>query len=346
MFKKLYIMTVIAAACMLFTGCGAFSVKEKQASDTGIYFDTAVSVTIYGERADELLKGCFELCDEMEDILSAQNEDSELFRVNHRGSEEVPVSEELAECIAMGLEAGEISEGEFDITILPVSELWDFRTGKNEVPDPAKIQTALKKVDRNAVLLESGKLTFSSEDTMIDLGAVAKGYISGRLKDYLKSEGCEGAVINLGGNVSTLGRKSSGPFRIGIQKPFSDRGEVLLTVSTGEGCVISSGIYERCFEENGTLYHHILSASTGYPSDTGLAQVSVIGEDDMLCDTLSTVFMLTGKERAEELIMEKGYDVKAVFTGRDGSIIFFDPDKGESRLNEGDVLDVEQQRGQ
>ncbi|MBQ8956257.1 MAG: FAD:protein FMN transferase [Lachnospiraceae bacterium] len=354
MFKSRISKTIIllsAAACTMLTGCGSLNTGKDGASRTGLYFDTTVTIQIYDENAEELLDGCFDLCDELEDILSAQESSSELYKVNHRKTSKVEISDDLADCIAMGLEAGEISDGEFDITIFPVSELWDFRSGEGRVPAEAGIKEALKHVDRTEIRLirdeeknteDTGAiLEINDDEAMIDPGAVAKGYISERIKEYLKDEGCKGAVINLGGNVSTLGVKPDGSdFKVGVQKPFTDRGEIETVISMGEGCVISSGTYERCFSVDGVLYHHILSAKTGHPADTGLTQVTIIGDDDMLCDTLSTVGVLLGKDRMEALTEDKGYKVKLLFTDDKGNITFFDPDSGERIVTEGETLKV------
>ena len=332
---------ILAAAGILLTGCGSFDVKDPSASDTRLYFDTTVSISIYDDRAEELLEDCFSICDELERTLSAQDEDSELYRVNHRASAETVISDALSDCVAMGLEAGELSDGEFDITILPVSELWDFSSGQGYAPEADEIAKAMEGVDASAVYLDGNRITISNAEAMIDLGAIAKGYISGRIKDYLKEKGCKGAVINLGGNVSTLGSKKEKPFKVGIQKPFTDRGETIATVNINEGCVISSGTYERYFIDwNEKLYHHILSAKTGYPCDTGLTQVTVIGDDDMLCDTLSTVFMLTGKEKAEQIVRDREYDMKLVFVDNEGNAVLFDPGTGEKEIAEGEVIDL------
>ncbi|HCS00355.1 MAG TPA: hypothetical protein DIS68_06055, partial [Lachnospiraceae bacterium] len=169
-------MTLIAAVCVLIAGCGGFNDKADPVSDTRVYFDTAISITVYDERAQELLEGCFAICDDMEAVLSAHDENSELYRVNHIGKGSVTVSDTLADCIAMGLEAGDISGGEFDITILPVSALWDFRSGSGSVPRPEEISEALENVDQAAVSLDGDELTLGDDGTMIDLGAIAKGY--------------------------------------------------------------------------------------------------------------------------------------------------------------------------
>lgn len=272
---------------------------------SGMYFDTVISIRLYGDQAAEWMQGCADYCSRMENTLSAQKETSELYQVNHRTEQTVTVSDDLAECIEEGLKYSEMSDGAFDITILPVKDLWDFEEDSHEgtVPDDADIQEQLKKVDYTRVHLNGNELSFDSPDTMIDLGGIAKGYISGKLEDYLVSEGCSSALINLGGNVRTIGTKPDGSeWTVGIQTPFDDRGTVLTTLNTADDSVISSGIYERYFESNGKIYHHILDPRTGYPADTDLNQVTVVGEDDAAGDALATIGIVLGEEGMKEFL--------------------------------------------
>ena len=351
---KLISVIITAAVCFLLTGCGSLSSEPLSSSDTRLYFDTSVTITIYDDdeiKREALLKGSFDICEKMEHILSARQEDSELYLLDHRdgglsgnrsaqfSGAEITVSDELASCIRTGLEAGSLSNGEFDITILPVSSLWEFNGESSEIPADNEIRKALTHVDQNKVILTGNKLKFTDPDTMIDLGAVAKGYISGKIKEYLKAQGCEGAVINLGGNISTLGKKGDEPFTVGVRKPFSLRNDIAAKIILYDGCVISSGTYERCFTKNGKLYHHILSAKTGYPADTELSQVTLIGSDDILCDTLSTVFMLTGSEKAEKILETEEYDIKVIFTDNEGNMTLYDRKSGERQLSPGETLD-------
>ena len=341
-FRSFAALTAILA-CLITAGACNTTGNTKSASKTALFFDTSITITIYDSRAEELLEGCLLRCRSLELVYSAVNPESEQYRINSRAPEEqeFTLSEELQTAIAAALRAYEDSGGLFDPTILPVTDLWDFRTGNGTVPDSALIEEALDAVEAGNLQLSGNTLKVLSPDTRIDLGAVAKGCISAILRDYLRSENCGGAVLNLGGNICVLGKKPGNEaFRIGIQKPFSERGELLATVQMQEGSVISSGVYERCFMQDGTLYHHILSAETGMPVDTGLTQATVIGRDDVLGDALSTVCILLGKEKAEELILEKKHDVKVLFTGSDGSLTLFDPAKGEESVREGAVLEI------
>ena len=306
---------LLFSACFL-SGCGA----GESASGTGIYFDTVVDIKIYGDDPEELLRGCFDICRDMEKTLSAHDEESELYKLNHRSPDthDIEVSHDLAECISMGLYYSEASDGAFDITVLPLRELWDFESEDPSVPAKEDIEEALEKVDYRRVHVDADTVVFDDPDTMIDLGGIAKGYISAKLKEYLVSKGCSSAIINLGGNVSTVGRKDGGSrWKVGIQKPYAERGTVFDTVEIENECVVSSGTYERYFTEDGREYHHILDTGTGYPVESGLWQASVIGEDDILCDALSTICIILGREASESLIEKEGWNADVLYIDQD-----------------------------
>lgn len=316
------IVLVLLGTAGILSGCG----QAETAEDSAIYFDTTIDIKINGKNAEALLAKCFSLCQEIEDTFSPTKENSELYKINHRTSQTVTVSDDMASCLASALSWCRITDGAFDISIYPVSSLWDFHSENPSLPDSEKLEKALKSVDYTKIHLSGNQLTFDSPDTMIDLGAVTKGFASAKIKEFLKQNGNDSALINLGGNVSTLGVKTDGSeWKIGIQKPFAGRGELLTTISSSNGCVISSGIYERYFELDGTLYHHILSSATGYPVDSELNQATVIGTDDTQCDILSTVCVLLGKEKSEELIKSCGLKVKILYADRENTLSWYSP---------------------
>ncbi len=317
------ISLLVCSAVCLCAGCTA-SASETTAEGSGYYFDTTISLKITAKNADELLQGCMEICEDLENTLSAQLETSELYAVNHRSDNTVEISDDLASCIETALKWSAASEGVYDLTIYPVSSLWDFHAENPTVPDADEIAEALEKVDYTNVTLEGNILSFGSTETQIDLGGIAKGYISQKLKAYLSENGCESALINLGGNVSTLGDKEDGSsWVVGIQKPFSERGEILLTINSSDNCVISSGIYERYFEQDGVFYHHIIDPATGYPAETDLNQVTVIGNEDADCDALSTLCLLLGEENAETFYKEQNLDVTLIFADSENAVAWY-----------------------
>ena len=319
------------------SGCSAQTKSEENTaadsrepiSATAIKLNTAVTVTIYDSNDKNLLTECMNLCDKYEKIFSRTASDSELYQLNHRelapveGTENTyQVSDDLAELVSEGLDYSELSEGAFDIAIEPLTSLWDFTAEDPQVPEDSLIQAALPKCDYHNISVDKDKneITLKTDDTAIELGAIAKGYIADRLKDYLVSQNVKSAIINLGGNVLCIGEKpDNSAFKIGIQKPFADRSETIAVMDIKDKSVVSSGIYERCFEQNGTLYHHLLNPETGYPCDNGLIAVTIISDKSVDGDALSTTCFALGLEDGMKLA-ESLDDVQAFFVTSDYEI--------------------------
>lgn len=302
--------------------------SQEPVSATAIKLNTAVTVTIYDSQDRELLTECMNLCDKYEKIFSRTASDSELYQLNHReltpvaGTEDTfQVSDPLAELIRKGLYYSELSEGAFDIAIEPLTSLWDFTAKDPQVPENRLIQEALTKCDyHNVSVSDNNEVILKTEDTAIELGAIAKGYIADRLKDYLISQGVKSAIINLGGNVLCIGGKpDDSSFKIGIQKPFADRSETIAVMDIKDKSVVSSGVYERCFEQDGTLYHHLLNPRTGYPYDNGLIAVTIISDESVDGDALSTTCFALGLEDGMKLA-ESLDNVQAFFVTSDYEI--------------------------
>ena len=294
-------LALCAGFLVSLSGCSGS--REATAEGNGFYFDTEVSIRVTGENAEELLEGCFSICRQMETTFSRTREDSELYRVNHRSGSQVALSRDLAAVVETGIEFYQLTGGKLDITVGPLCEIWDFTGERNVPPSDREIQEALEKVDGSSIHLEGQTLHFDREDTVIDLGALAKGYISDKLKEYLRGEGVTSALVNLGGNVMALGAKPDGsPWVVGIQKPFAGRGTYEKTISVEDKTVISSGTYERYFEWEGERYHHILDPDTGYPAKTWTQQVTIVGESGLLGDALSTSCLVLEPEEARALV--------------------------------------------
>lgn len=307
---------------MSFCGCSNSSFdfsnsksKSQPIQKSGIAFDTFITITVYGTDDTSVLDECFSLCNEYENKFSRTIDDSEVSRINNAGGMPVEVSNETFELLKKGVYYGDISEGLFDITIAPVSELWDFHVEnidknlsdenvESRIPDEKAIKEAITHVSYKNIILDEEKLkvTLTDSEAKIDLGGIAKGYIADRLKEYLISQGVESALINLGGNILAVGSKPDGSgFHIGIKKPFSDN-EIERDVDVIDKAVSTSGVYERFFYENDVLYHHILLPSTGYPVKSDLNAASVICKSSTDADALSTICVLLGKDKAEQLI--------------------------------------------
>ena len=253
-------------------------------------------------------------------MFSTTNTDSELYKLNHASGQPFTVSSETASLIQEGIHYSELSGGAFDLTIEPVSALWDFKAAKPTVPSADAIAQAVSHVDYTKVDIQDNTVTLEDPEAGIDLGAIAKGYIADQVKTYLKKQGVKHAIINLGGNVDVIGTKPDGSkYNIGIQKPFDESGEAITSVQLKDQTVVTSGIYERYFKKNGKLYHHILDPRTGYPCENNLYSVSIITDSSTEADALSTTCFLLGYEKGMELIQSMD-GVEAIFITDDGKV--------------------------
>ncbi len=296
------VLGLALGAAFVFAGCGR---PAEPVSRSGFLLNTFVTVTLYDTEDENILDGCMELCREYEGLLSRTIETSEVYQINHRpaGTREMEVSGETAEVIEKGLYYSQLSGGAFDITVEPLSSLWDFTAQEPQVPDGEEIRENLPKVGYERIAVSEDRILFSDDETRIDLGAIAKGYIADRMKDYLTEQGVESAIINLGGNVLCLGKNPNGqPFRIGLQRPYAGHSETVGTVRVENMSVVSSGVYERHFEKDGVNYHHILNPSTGYPYENGLTAVSILSTQSVDGDGLSTACFSLGLEKGMELL--------------------------------------------
>ena len=349
-FFYLILCTVLVCPMLLFTGCqnttGTSTATEKEPiSISSIKLNTAIQITIYDSQDKSLLDDCLALCDRYELIFSRTNENSELYKLNHRISDSVVsnqtietqttpyqvngttntwhISEYLAALLSQGLSITRESDGAFDIAIAPLTSLWDFTAEDPKVPDDAAIQKVLPLCSSDGVTIDGQDITLPSDDIQFDVGAIAKGYIADRLKDFLVKKGVNSAIINLGGNVLCIGSKPDGtPFKVGIQKPFADRNETEAVMDITGKSVVSSGIYERCFKQGGKLYHHILNPQTGYPYDNGLISVTIISDQSVDGDALSTTCFALGLEDGLKFAEKKG--VQAVFITEDYKLHYTD----------------------
>jgi len=295
--KNILIILFVAALA----GCAAVG-SQNPISETRLLLDTVCTVTIYGTRDKTLLKETLDLCEEYESMFGMRTENSDIWRINHAGGIPIEVSPQTAEIIAAGIEYGRQSGGKFDITIGRLSALWDF-SGNPSVPPATELSAACETVDYSKISVNGNVVTMHNPDAWIDLGGIAKGYIAGKLADYLKERGVMGAVIDLGGDVCVLGEKPDGGlWRVGIRKPNGNKGELVHIVSTTAASVVTSGTYERQFTSDGVKYHHILDPSNGMPSRSDVISATVVTENSIEGDVLSTLIVLTGSENVQSLL--------------------------------------------
>lgn len=309
------------------TGCG----NKEPVSGTDEYLDTECTISIYGmseNKAQEIITDAFGKIGEYEARMSKTVEGSDVDKVNKAGGAAVKVSDDTAKAIDMGLKIGKLSEGRFDITIGRLTDMWDFKAVQPKVPSDDKLAKAIGTVDFRQLKLAGTSVTMDNDEAKLELGGIAKGYIADRIADYLEEEGVTSAIVNLGGNVVAVGSKDDGnDFVIGIERPYSDRTEIIGSVSVTDRTVVTSGIYERKFEKDGVLYHHIIDPETGYPAETDLEAVTLVADKGYsgFCDGLSTACIIAGAEGAGKLIKEvqKEYPemhLQAVFVDKNDNI--------------------------
>ena len=288
-------------------------------SETRLMLDTICKITIYDKQDRNMLIEALDLCEEYEALLSISAEGGDVWRINHAGGAPVTVAPQTAEVISAGLEYGKLSDGMFDITIGRLSSLWDF-TGQSGVPPESDLAFACETVDYRQVALNGNVVQLMNPETWIDLGGIAKGYIADKVADFLRERGVESAVIDLGGNIVVIGEKTDGNlWRVGVTKPFSERSDLIGVVETDEASVVSSGVYERQFVENGVLYHHILDPNTGMPVISDVIGSTVLSLSSMDGDALSTIVLLMGVNKPG--VSSEGIErVGAILDSRTGFI--------------------------
>jgi thiamine biosynthesis lipoprotein len=311
-----FLMAVLAGAC-------------SPAEDTRSVFTlgTVCSVSLFGNGNGELYAQIFDRLSAIEAVMSA-NEltgggTSELGRVNQSaGKQAVSVSAELMAVLRRALYFAELTGGAFNPAIGPLVKLWGIGTENARLPDEGMIRDALALTDYRDVEVDAGRQTvyLQHEGMSLDLGGIAKGYAADEVVKLLREAGIRRAVIDLGGNVYAHGSKSNGQkWRIGVQNPLLSRGEYLAVEEAADKALVTSGVYERFFEENGIRYHHILDSKTGYPAATGLLSVTIITVSSTDADALSTSVFALGYEKSAALLSFFP-GTEAVFVFEDASI--------------------------
>lgn len=305
----------LTAVFLILAGCR--NREPEPLTKSGFYFDTTVTLTVYGTEDDSILDQCLSLCRDYEQMLSRTITGSDINRVNLGRGEPVEVHAETAALIKQAVAYGQLSGGIFDCSIAPLSALWDFHSEAHRIPSDSKLQSALSHVDYRKIKINKNTVTLEDPLMEIDLGGIAKGFIADQIKEYLESQNISSALINLGGNVLAVGNKPDGSlWNIGIQKPFATAGTSIATASISDQSLVTSGVYERYFEKDGVLYHHLLDPSTGYPFYNDLCSVTILSDSSSEADALSTTCFGLGLEKGMEMI-ESLEGVEALFVTAD-----------------------------
>ena len=288
---------------LLCAGCGASPFTDNSdalvsAKKDFFAMDTYMSLTAYGERAEEALSLAENATNELERLISTTDENSEVYKANSGGAA-IALSTQTADIISAALVLCERTNGVLDITLYPVVAEWGFTRDVYHVPDGNKLDALLQNVDYRKVSIEDNKLCLPT-GFMIDLGAIAKGYIADTVTDIMTEHGVFSAILDFGGDIRVIGSKPDGsPWRIAIQNPLQSN-QFLGVLGVRDRAVVTSGGYERFFEQDGEAYWHIIDGATGAPAKSGLISVTVVGETGTLCDGLSTALFVMGAEKALE----------------------------------------------
>lgn len=316
------------------TGCSAPAEEMQQPVERSLFaMNTYMTFTAYGEDAQAALQEAEECIQQVEGLWSVTDEDSEIYQANHSGGQPVTVSEETAEIISFALEMAQRTGGALDPTIYPVLTAWGFTTDSKQVPSQQQIAQLLEQVGYDRIQINGSELTVP-DGMELDLGAVGKGYTADLVTEILRRHGVTSALISLGGNIQAIGSRPDGSdWRLGIRAPWESGNLGVLTVS--DAAVVTSGGYENYFEdEQGNIYWHILDPSTGYPADSGLQSVTIVGREGKMCDALSTALFVMGAQSAEQYWRENG-GFEMLLVTDSGEILITEGIAENFTLNEG-----------
>lgn len=301
---KKSLAAILLFITLLLTACTGAD-EQEESTESFFAMDTHITFTAYGKNAQSALSEAKGLVEDLERQWSVTDTGSEIYAVNHSGGQPVTVSHDTADLITFALEMAERTSGALEPTIYPVLTAWGFTTDENRIPPEDEIREKLLKVGYDRVEL-TGDTVQLPNGMMLDLGAVGKGRAGDMVIDLLKQQGVTSALLDIGGNIQTLGTKPDGTdWRLGIRDPFGEGYLGVLTVH--DKAVVTSGSYERYFiGEDGVQYGHIIDPSTGRSVESGLASVAVIAEEGKLCDALSTALFVMGADKAIDYWRQSG----------------------------------------
>ena len=253
----------------------------------------SITLTIFHENAQKLLLQSEQLLHLYKNRFSANDADSELMEINFQaGKNAVRVHSDLFELIELGKKHSIAANSHLNIAIGPLVQTWRIGFSDAKLPSKEEIQTLLQITNPEEIVLDHSKqeVYLSKVGMRIDLGALAKGYIADKLKEFLVEQGVQSGMINLGGNILTIGENPTyqRPWRIGIQNPILDRGEHVAVIAVSDASVVTSGIYERQLVVDGKTYHHIFDRKTGYPMETEVASLTIVAKKSVDCEIWTT----------------------------------------------------------
>ena len=316
--KSVTLLLALLLLLSLLPGCGG---QAEQVTRTDYLLDTVVTLTLYGATEADL-NAAFQEIRRLSDLLDAYSPFSDLGWVQAAaGIKPVAVSPETMELLLFAKQMHERTGGYLDVTVGPLIDLWNIRNG-GHYPTGGELSAALELLGMDDLLLDetAGTAYLVRPGMRLDLGALAKGYIADKVKALLLERGVKSGVIDLGRNILLIGEKPGGAaFSIGVQSPMNS-GDLLRVLSLRDKSLVTSGTYERYFEQDGKRYHHVLDPFTGFPADTDLSAVTVLSDSSLWGDALSTACLLLGVDDGLKLI-DSIPDAEALFVRTDGTVV-------------------------
>ena len=314
------ITTLVASLIITQTACSS---EVKPVSKDNYFLDTACNISVYeGENPEKAIDAAYNLCAELDKTLSKTVAVSDISKINNSNGDWVAVSDYTIELLEKGIEYSELSDGQFDITVGGITGQWDFHAVDPVLPNEDELANAARHINYSSVQIDGNMVCLTDPKAQIDLGGIAKGYIGDKMVEVLEENGVTSGIVNLGGNIICIGAKpNSEGFTIGVEAPFSDRTEIVGSTEVADKTLVTSGVYERMFEIDGKIYHHILDTKTGWPVDSDLNSITLVADKGHSadCDAMSTICLIKGYAEAKKYI-ESQDGIEAVFILKDGSV--------------------------
>ena len=325
MYQKKISLLLLLFFTIILSSCQIKNSPKKVSSDKAApLLGTVITAQAYGVNAEESLNLAFDRVREIEKKMSLHLAESQVGHINQNaGKKPVSISTDTYFVIQTALDYAEKTNGSFNPVIGNIVELWGIGTENARIPSIEEINMFLPYLDYKQLILTKDPYTayLTSDMIKLDLGAIAKGYAGDEMARILLENGVSSALLNLGGNVVVIGKKPNNtPWSIGIQNPLEpERGELVGVLNIQDTSVVTSGSYERFFEQDGTRYHHIMDPATGYPAENGIISSTIITPNSAQADALSTAVYILGKEKGLALI-ESLPNVEAVLITSDQNI--------------------------